>query len=190
MTALSGFWLRNARWPHLLAAFAVLALYCLWAFGPSGPFMRALKAAGGRLAEMQPGFPRVEPGRTLEALSAANAIPDYICFQAVDIPYAILNYLVFSLAIALGLRAIGREQSSFRLFLCAPLIYLACEFLEDGLLAGFAAGQIAPVESVVLLQQTVTTLKLASVCVSALATVILLVAALLRQRSGRSGSAS
>jgi len=151
-----------ATWRGFAIWFAALFAFNWWAFYTSSPWTRALEAAGGKLPESQTGFPPVEPQRSLDALAGANATGDYIFWQAFDIPYAIGNLMVTSIAIALALKAMRLEKSILRYLLVLPPIYIFCEAIENSLVAAFAAKWIAPVEGVTLVQQTATSVKMIS----------------------------
>jgi len=152
----------KASWPALAIWLAPFAVYCWWAFRPGGPWPRALEAAGGVLPETKPGFPPIEPQRSLDALAGAGATHDYLLWQVFDFPYALGNLMVLSIAMALGLKALRLDRSPMRLLLALPPIYFLCEIIENSLVFAFAAKMLAPGEGVVLLQQAATTLKLAS----------------------------
>ncbi len=154
--------LRKASWRAFAIWFFAWSAYNWWAINMDSPWTRALAAAGGRVPESQAGFPPIEPQRSLDALAAANATGDYIFWQALDIPYALLNVMVTSVAMALALRATRLAASPLQYLLLLPALYLLCEMIEDSLVAAFAAKLAAPVEGIVLVQQAATTLKLAS----------------------------
>ncbi|NWG92958.1 MAG: hypothetical protein HXY21_10710, partial [Parvularculaceae bacterium] len=132
------------------------------AFNMASPWTRALQGGGGKLPETHPGFPPIEPQRSLDALAAANATGDYILWQALDFPYAIGNLFVISIAIALALKAVRLEKSLLRFLLVPPPLYVVSEIVENSLVAAFAARIIAPGEAIVLVQQLATTVKMAS----------------------------
>lgn len=154
--------IEKANWRGFAIWFAALFAFNWWAFYTSSPWTRALDAAGGDLPESQTGFPPIEPQRSLDALAASNATGDYILWQAFDIPYAIGNLFVTSIAIALALKAMRLEKSLLRYLLILPPLYLFGEVVENSLVAAFAAKLIAPDESVVLVQQAATTVKMLS----------------------------
>jgi hypothetical protein len=154
--------IESASWRGFAFWFAVWFAYNWWAINSPSPWTRALAAAGGKLPESQPGFPPIEPQRSLEALTAASATGDYIFWQALDVPYAVGVLFVTSTAIALALKSVGLERSFLRFLLALPLVYVICEAVENSLVAAFAARAIDPGESAVLVQQAATTLKLAS----------------------------
>ncbi len=157
-------WINNriekATWVGFLIWFVILFAFSFWAFNMDSPWTRALEAAGGILPEMKPGIPAIEPVRSLDAMGADKS--DYLLWQALDIPFALMNFFVTIIGMSLGLKALRLERSLLRFLLLAPAVYVACELVEDALLASFAAGVIAPGESIVLIQQFSTTLKFAT----------------------------
>lgn len=154
--------IEKARWSGFAIWFALWFAYNWWAFNMNSPWTRALAAGGGKLPESQTGFPPIEPQRSLDALAAANATSDYILWQAFDIPYAIGNLFVTSIAIALALKAVRLDKSVLRYLLALPPLYVACEIIENSLVAAFAAKLVAPGEGAVLIQQAATSVKMAS----------------------------
>ncbi len=150
----------KATWMKFGVWFAVLFIFSVWAFNMDSPYTRALAAGGGMLPETQPGFPAIEPQRSLALLG--NAKNDYILWQAIDVPYAIMNLMLTMSAIGLGLKALHLGASALRFLLFLPLVYVACEIIENSLVALFASAAFAPVEPLVLVQQSATTIKFAS----------------------------
>lgn len=151
-----------ASWRGLAIWFAPWFAYNWWAFNMDSPWTRALSGGGGKLPEMQPGFPPIEPQRSLDALAASNATGDYILWQALDFPYAIGNLFVTSIAIALALKAMRLDKSFLRFLLVLPPLYVFSEVVENALVAAFAAKVLAPAEPIVLVQQLATTVKMLS----------------------------
>lgn len=154
--------IEHASWRGFAIFFALWFAYNWWAFNTDSPWTRALAAGGGKLPETQPGFPPIEPQRSLDALVAANATGDYILWQAFDVPYAIGNLIVTSIAMALALKAVKLDRSFLRYLLLLPPLYVAGEAVENSLVAAFAAKLVAPGETVVLVQQLATTIKMYS----------------------------
>jgi hypothetical protein len=156
------------RWPAKVIDRATWARFALWFaafwavswlfFYRESPWTRALEAGGGKLPESQPGFPPLEPQRSLDALAGANATNDYILWQALDFPFAFVIVMLTATAIALGLKQTGARSLSFLLF--APPLYFVMEIVENALVAAFAAKLIAPSEAIVLVQQVATTIKM------------------------------
>lgn len=145
-------WKRFGFW--FAAFWAVRWLF----FYRESAWTRAFAAGGEKLPESQPGFPPLEPQRSLEALAGAHATDDYILWQALDLPFALVVVMMTSTAIALGLKGAGLRGLSF--LLAVPPLYLAMEIVENALVAAFAAKLVAPSEAVVLVQQIATTIKM------------------------------
>ena len=152
--------IEKASWLSFAIWFLVLFGFSSWAFSSDSPWTRALEAGGGLLPETQIGFPPIEPQRSIDLLGEATS--DYILWQAIDIPYAVMNLMVISIALALGLRAMRLDGSPLKYLLAIPVIYFVCEFIENGFVALFALGFLAPSEPFVLVQQLATTVKLTS----------------------------
>jgi hypothetical protein len=150
----------GANWRSFIIWLIALIAFSAWAFLMDSPWARALEFAGGKLPEMQPGIPAIEPVRSLRAMGANTG--DYLLWQALDVPYAILNLMVAWMGIGLGLKAIRMEKSFLRFMAILPPVYFVCELVEDALLAMFASRALSPSESFVLVQQFATTLKFAS----------------------------
>lgn len=154
--------MEKAHWRGFAIWFVLWFAYNWWAFNMESPWTRAVKGGGGKLPEMQPGFPPIEPQRSLDALAASNATGDYILWQALDFPYAIGNLFVASIAMALALKAVKLDKSILRYLLVLPPLYVFCEVIENSIVAAFAAKLVAPSEAVVLVQQLATTVKFGS----------------------------
>jgi len=150
----------KASWPSFAIWFVVLFGFASWAFNSPSPWTTALAASDGTLPETQTGFPPTEPQRSLDLLEDAKGA--YLLWQVIDIPYAIMNLMATSIAMALGLRAIGLGATPLRYLLALPVIYFICEVVENSLVSLFAMGMIATAEPVVLIQQLATTIKMAS----------------------------
>ncbi|GJL92491.1 hypothetical protein [Hyphococcus sp.] len=150
----------SASWRSFIIWFVALFAFSAWAFGMDSPWTRALELAGGKLPEMQPSIPATEPVRSLQAMGTNTG--DYILWQALDIPYSVMNLMVARMGIGLGLKALRMENSFLRFAMALPPIYVVCELMENALVASFALGTLSPSENVVLLQQFATTLKFAA----------------------------
>jgi len=184
-------WISNqinkASWLRFLAAFVALFAYSYWAFVLPGPWSRALEAAGN-LPEMVPGFPEGLAVSTYGKLEAAGLISQYVQFQLIDIPYAILNFLMLTAVIALALKRFKLGASPLRFALLLPAIYLAAEFLENPLLIILARGGGEPT-ALISIQQAMTSLKwiasapaLALAAISLIALVIAALIGLIRKK--------
>ena len=152
--------IERANRAGFLIWFAVLFVFSAWAFTMDSPWTRALEAAGGALPETQPGLPAIEPQRSLAQLGEATG--DYLLWQLLDIPYAVMNLMAASIGMALGLKALRLQSTPLRWLLTLPVIYAACELVENSFVASFAGGALAPSEPLVLSQQAATTLKFAA----------------------------
>ncbi len=152
--------IEKASWMRFVIWFAILFVFSAWAFNMDSPWTRALEAAGGVLPETKPGIPALEPVRTLDALGDDRG--DYLLWQLLDIPYALMNFFFAAIGMSLGLKALRLQKSFLRFALVLPAVYVACELIENAFLASFAARLAAPAEGVVLVQQFATTLKFAS----------------------------
>ncbi len=164
-------WLRFGIW--FAAWWGVSWLF----FYRDSAWTRALEAGGGKLPESQPGFPPIEPQRSLDALAAANATGDYVLWQLLDLPFAFVTVMLTMTALALGLRATGLKALGF--LLVVPPVYFAAELLENASVAAFAARAAAPSEALVLVQQLATTIKMGAGWGSMILALVALAAALI-----------
>ncbi|MEX0645048.1 MAG: hypothetical protein WD076_07045 [Parvularculaceae bacterium] len=155
-----GWRLEKATWLGFVFWFVVLFAFSTWAFNMESPWTRALAAGGGVLPESQPGFPPGEPAASLAKLGAARG--DYVFWQALDIPFAIMNLLATSIAMALALKKTRLEATLLRFLLLLPVTYVACELVENTLVALFALGLAPTRGGLVLVQQVATTMKFAA----------------------------
>ena len=171
----------SASWVRLVIWFVVLFAFSNWAFTMDSPWTRALEAAQGALPEMQAGLPAIEPQRSLELLGGATS--DYLLWQVLDVPYAIMNLMLVATAMGLGLKATKLKTSPLRFLLLLPMIYFFAEIIENSLVAAFAAGLVPPAEPIVLVQQFATTVKFASgmpgMAIGALSVVIAAIVAII-----------
>ncbi len=151
--------IEKAQWSRFALWFVPLFIFNYWAFFTSSPWTQALEAAG-TLPEMLTGFPVDQPALAFSALGETTG--SYILWQVADIPYAILNMLVLSTLIGLGLKRFHLQSSPLQYLLLLPYIYLITEFFENMPLALMAAGILPQANAVVLFQQAATTIKLYS----------------------------
>ena len=167
--------IEKASWKRFLVWFALLFVFSLWAFNLDSPWTRALDLACGVLPETKPGIPAIEPIRSLDALGGNTG--DYLLWQLLDIPYAVMNLMVTTTGIALGLKAMRLGSGFWRGL-------IICELVENSFLAAFASKLLTPCEPIVLLQQLATTLKFASgfpaMAFGALGVVIALLASMIK----------
>ncbi len=172
--------IEKAGWLRFLAWLAIDVGYSVWAFLLPGPWTRIGNAMGAEMGEV-PAIPETQFGFTADQPALAfgqlgEATNDYILFQLVDVPYAIISTMMVSAAIAIGLKRFNLGASAWRFILLAPLIYLAAEIVEDPLLAAMAGGYL-PMEGVIgTIQQAATTVKTSADGIASLAAAISLLA--------------
>lgn len=170
----------SASWVRFAIWFAILFAFSNWAFNMDSPWTRALEAAQGALPEVQAGLPAIEPQRSLDLLGDATS--DYLLWQVLDVPYAIMNLMLVATAMGLGLKATKLRTSPLRFLLLLPMIYFFAEIVENSLVAAFASGLVPTAEPIVLVQQFATTIKFASgmpgMAIGALSIVIAAIAAI------------
>ncbi|MFC2951834.1 hypothetical protein ACFOOP_07830 [Marinicaulis aureus] len=148
--------IEKAGWVKFLVSFILLFAYSYWAFIRPGFWSRANDAAAP-LPETLQGFPEGEPARAFALLGEATS--DYLIFQAVDIPFALLNAVMIIAAIGLGLKTLKLAGTPLRFLLILPLILFASEIVEDALLFLMAADYIADTGAPALTQQIMTNIK-------------------------------
>jgi len=112
---------------------AVFIIYTVW-YVSVGPY--------GDLARLAPGLPLQEKGFysgafAVEALGQLDPAGRRAKYTALifDIPYMVLQALVFEAVIVFGLKSLKLTTSKWRLFLILPVAFLLADFLEDSLLA-------------------------------------------------------
>lgn len=149
--------IEKASWLRFAAWFVVWFMFTWWAFRPGGIWPRVVENAGGTVPEMTPGIPAVEPVRSLEAMGDNTG--EYLLWQLLDIPYALMNFMVAAIAMGLALKALRLDKSALRFLLLLPAIYVGCELVENALVASFAAKLLPAAEPLVLIQQLATTVK-------------------------------
>ncbi|MBI1393195.1 MAG: hypothetical protein GC152_10695 [Alphaproteobacteria bacterium] len=163
MAAWFRFWRERASWLLFVAAVVAQSAFSLvFLNGEGSAWEKALAAGGGRLPEEQPGLVAIEPQRSIDAIQANSGVADYVLWQLIDIPYAVLNVIVITAAIALLLRKAGLQGSILRLALWLPLAYFAAECVENAMVAAFALDALAPNGTPAIVQQAATTIKLAT----------------------------
>ncbi len=144
----------------------LVAAYGWWLFSFDSPWTRAARSVDRRLPETVAGFPEENPAAALTGSSFPGA--DYLWFQAFDLVFAALAAIFAMRAIGAGARRLAVPAMDARLLMATPALYFAFEFIENMLLAGFAAGIAAPSGALALIQHAATTGKFAGGLVSAL----------------------
>jgi len=117
----------------ILALFAVFMAYTLWYTGP-GFF--------GQMSSMQGYSPLQEMGfysgatavETLRSLDAEGRKTKFLAL-IFDIPYMILQALVFEAFIAFGIRHIKPKNPKWNLLFILPIGFLLVDFFEDSFIA-------------------------------------------------------
>ena len=146
----------NASWTRLGVFLLSLLAYSFWLFRPGGRYMQA-KDTARILPEELFGFKDGEPARAFSQLFGLKS--DYMLFQAMDIPYAILNFFALSAIFGLALKKFRLDKTLLRYLMLLPVVYLAAEFIENTLLVILAGGDGGP-GALVPIQQAATTIKL------------------------------
>lgn len=141
--------------------------YSVWAFLSPGPWRNIAAATGDgaandlaqvpKIPEVMPGLPAGEPAASFSKMS--EVIDQYILFQAIDIPYAIISMMMAIAAISVGLKRFNLGNSAVKFVLFLPIIYFVSELVENSLLAAMAGEYIPDHSIIVLLQQSATTAK-------------------------------
>lgn len=166
----------RASWTLVCVSLLLLVAYSYWAFAVDTSWSSALSAAGGQLPETSPGFGGDEPERSLALLEEAGLTATYMRFQAIDIPFALLNALFLWSVLAVAAKRFTKPASAIRLFAFLPCLYLLAEFVENPLLALLASGTFGEPPVIILVQQAATSLKWAAMApTSAIALALLLV---------------
>jgi len=114
----------------LLAAFLI---YSIW-YVLIGPY--------AQLQGLAPGLPLQERGFysgafAVETLGQLNAAGRRLKYAALlfDIPFMVLQALLFEAMIVFGLKNLKLTRAKWRLFLILPLAFLLADFIEDSCLA-------------------------------------------------------
>jgi hypothetical protein len=164
----------RASWRRVLLSLALLFGYSFWAFLINSAWSETLAAAGGALPEALPGFPADEPMRSFTLLREANLIDAYRSFQAIDVPFAVLNAFFMWAVLALGVKRFASSTAPVRYLMLLPCVYMLAEFVEDGLLVLLAGGRLGEPAGLVLVQQAATSLKWASLAPTLIIVVVVL----------------
>lgn len=174
----------RSSWTLVCVSLILLAGYSYWAFAIDSSWSSALSAAGGQLPETSPGFHDDEPGRSLTLLKEAGLTATYMGFQAIDIPFALLNALFLWSVLALAAKRFTRPASALRLFVFLPCLYLLAELIENPLLALLASGKTGDAAGLILAQQAATSLKWAAMAPASVIGLVLLLVMLVASLFG------
>ena len=117
----------------MLALVAVFAVYTLWYVGPG--FFGDLTRITGHASLQESGFyTGAEAVERLGKLDAAGRKTKFLAL-IFDVPYMILQALVFEAFIAFGMRHIKPKNSEWNLLFILPIGFLLADFAEDSLIA-------------------------------------------------------
>ncbi|MEM1396403.1 MAG: hypothetical protein AAGH38_03010, partial [Pseudomonadota bacterium] len=131
MSGWFNFWEARSSWLLLLVFFGSLVAFSFFFMvGDDTAWGKALAAGNGKVPEMLPGLPAAEPGRSLEAIWENGAERDYVAWQIIDFPFAILNVLVQTAALSLFLKKADKFGSVLQLAMWLPVIYFVGEVFE------------------------------------------------------------
>ncbi len=117
----------------ILVLFAVFVAYTLWYTGPG--YFGQMRTMQGYSSLQEMGF---YTGRTaVETLATLDSAGRKTKLLALifDLPYMILQALVFEAFIAFGLRHIRPKNPKWNLLFILPILFLLADFFEDSLIA-------------------------------------------------------
>lgn len=118
---------------RILALFAVFTAYTLWYTGPG--FFGQMSSMSGYSSLQEMGF--YSGATAVETLGGLDAPGRKTKFLALifDVPYMILQALVFEAFIAFGMRHIKPKNPKWNLLFILPIGFLLVDFLEDSFIA-------------------------------------------------------
>jgi hypothetical protein len=118
---------------QILALFAVFAIYTLWYIGPG--YFGQMRAMPGYSSLQEMGF--YSGDTAVEVLGSLDASGRKTKLLALifDVPYMILQSLVFEAFIAFGIRHMKLQNPKWSLLFILPIGFLLADFFEDSLLA-------------------------------------------------------
>jgi len=119
--------------PRLLALLAVFVAYTAWYVGPG--FFGDLMRLPGHISLQEKGF--YSGAEAVEILGRLDEAGRKTKFLALifDLPYMILQALVFEALIAFGMRHIKPKSLKWNLLFILPIGFLLADFAEDSFLA-------------------------------------------------------
>ena len=104
--------IQKASWLKFFVSFILLFGYSYWAFIRPGFWTRANDAAAP-LPETLQGFHEGQPALAFSNLGETTS--DYLLFQAVDIPFALLNAAMITAAMRMRIRKAGSPRLQKRI---------------------------------------------------------------------------
>jgi len=112
---------------------AVFAAYTLWYIGP-GYFGQMLRIPGHVSLQESGFYSGAEAVERLSRLDAAGQKTKYLAL-IFDVPYMVLQALVFEALIAFGMRHMKPRSAKWNLLFLLPIAFLLIDFLEDSFIA-------------------------------------------------------
>ena len=119
--------------PRFFILFGIFALYTLW-YTLIGPYARLIGLAPGMPLQAQGFYTGAYAVEVLSQLDLAGRNAAYIAYLF-NVPYMIMQALVFEAVIVFGLKARRLSGPKWHLLLILPLAFLIFDFLEDSFLA-------------------------------------------------------
>jgi hypothetical protein len=118
---------------RLLALFAVFLAYTLWYIGPG--FFGQMSSIPGYSSLQEMGF--YSGAVAVETLGSLGASGQKLKYLALifDVPYMILQALVFEGFIAFGIRNMRLKNPKWNLLFILPIAFLLTDFAEDSFIA-------------------------------------------------------
>ena len=155
--------INNTSWLRFIIWVTLYISASIWAFALPGPWQTIFELTGSKegapqLPSTLIGFHPDQP--TLAFSKIGSAMDQYLLFQLIDIPLAIIATFLTITVIAAGLKRFNLGATAFRFLLLLPLIYLFAEIVENAFLISMATSTIAAQGLVVIAQQSVTTAKI------------------------------
>lgn len=117
----------------MLALIAVFAVYTLWYVGPG--FFGDLTRLAGHASLQESGFyTGADAVERLGKLDAAGRRTKFLSL-IFDVPYMILQALIFEAFIAFGMRHLKPKNPKWNLLFILPIGFLLVDFFEDSFIA-------------------------------------------------------
>ncbi|WP_026942455.1 hypothetical protein [Hellea balneolensis] len=118
---------------RFIVLIAVFAVYTSWYVGPG--FFGDMLRIPGHISLQEKGF--YSGAEAVEILSRLDSEGRKTKFLALifDVPYMILQALVFEAAIAFGLRHMALKNPKWNLLFILPIAFLLTDFAEDSFIA-------------------------------------------------------
>lgn len=130
--------------------------------GPWANLIEATDSGRGRpiLPDLMFGFPDGQPESALNTIGDVKT--SYIIFNAIDIPYAFLSMMAALSIMTLALKRFRIRSVILKGVLIVPIVYFAFEVIENGLLVLMAVDLLPQEGAAAIIQQLITTIKIAT----------------------------